>query len=170
MIRACTDKTKNSLEQKLHASSIRPIKNNFIRMKKIAVIIFILLSVIACKKKTVTPEGPTDVRVRNLSDQTFQELTVITSEKPGDTLNIGTITGGSVSVYSRFNKAYPKAEISANINLSGNIVKFTTGPVSFTYMQYIGPDRITFEVNISDPVAHSLIISNIIEEAPISVK
>jgi hypothetical protein len=36
-------------------------------MKKLIVISFILLTVLACKKKEFSPEGPTDVRVRNLS-------------------------------------------------------------------------------------------------------
>jgi hypothetical protein len=139
-------------------------------MKNIVALFLIVLFTLACKKQKVSPEGPTDVRIRNLSDQVFQDVTVITSEKQGDTLSFGTIDGGSVSDYSRFHKAYPKAEISANILFGGNTVKFSTGPVVYTYMQYIGRDRITFEVNISDPVAHSLVISNVIEEAPISVK
>jgi hypothetical protein len=35
MNRACLAKNANLHEQKQHASSIRPIKNNFVRMKKI---------------------------------------------------------------------------------------------------------------------------------------
>jgi len=139
-------------------------------MKKLVALFFVLLLATGCKKQHNTPEGPTDVRIRNLSDQTFKDVVVITSEKNGDTLSYGTISSGTVSGYFRFKKAYPKALVSANINLGGNNIKYTTGPVDFTYMQYIGRDRITFEVNISDPVSHSLIISNVIEEEPLALK
>jgi len=139
-------------------------------MKNLITLMFIVLLAAGCKKQHYSPDGPTDVRIRNLSGQTFNDVVVITSEKDGDTLSFGTIAAGTVSTYSRFKKAYPKAEISANINTGGNNIKYTTGPVIFTYMQYIGRDRITFEVNISDPVSHSLIISNVIEEEPLALK
>ena len=133
-------------------------------MKKIIVISLILLSVLACKKKELSPEGPTDVRIRNKSDLTFQNVIVSTSEKTGDTITIGTVANGSTSDYFRFTKAYPKAEISAIINVDGSPVKFSTGPVSYSYMQYIGRDRITYEVYISNITNRELTISDVIEE------
>ena len=139
-------------------------------MKKIILLSFLLLSLLACKKKHFSPEGPTDVRVRNLSELTFTDVTVSTSEKQGDTLSFGNISSGSVSEYFRFKKAYPKAEISAKININGSLIEFSTGPVDYTYMQYIGQDKITFEVNISNPTNHILTISNVIEEEPLSLK
>jgi hypothetical protein len=139
-------------------------------MKKYAILVLAVVSLLACKKQHISPEGPTDVRIRNLSSQVFQDVIVITSEKTGDTLSFGTISNSMVTEYSRFSKAYPKAEITANINLGGSLVKFTTGPVDYTYMQYIGRDRITYEVNIADMGTHSLVISNVIEEAPLSDK
>lgn len=139
-------------------------------MKKIILLSFLLLSLLACKKKHFSPEGPTDVRVRNLSELTFTDVTVSTSEKQGDSLSLGNISSGSVSEYFRFKKAYPKAEISAKININGSLIEFSTGPVDYTYMQYIGQDKITFEVNISNPTNHILTISNVIEEEPLSLK
>jgi len=139
-------------------------------MKKIIIISLLLLSVLACKKKGYSPEGPTDVRIRNLSDLLFQEVIVSTSEKPGDIDTLGNIANGSTSDYSRFTKAYPKAEISAKINIGGTLVKFSTGTVSYTYMQYIGQDKITYEVNISNPTNHVLTISNVIMEEPLELK
>jgi hypothetical protein len=139
-------------------------------MKKIILVSFILLTLLACKKKHFAPEGPTDVRIRNISDLAFSEVVVSTSEKEGDTISIGSIASGSLSEYSRFKKAYPKAEISAKISIGGTMVKFSTGTVDYTYMQYIGQDRITYEVYISNPTNHVLSISNVIVEEPLSLK
>lgn len=139
-------------------------------MKKLIVISFILLSVLACKKKEFSPEGPTDVRIRNLSDQTFQEIIATTSEKTEDIDTIGNISSGAVSDYFRFTKAYPKAEISAKINVGGSLVTFTTGKVDYTYQQYIGQDRITYEVYISSMPDRKLTINNVIPEEPLVLK
>jgi hypothetical protein len=139
-------------------------------MKKIIIISLMLLSVLACKKKGFSPEGPTDVRIRNVSDLLFQEVIVSTSEKPGDIDTLGNIANGSTSDYFRFTKAYPKAEVSAKINIGGTPVKFSTGTVSYTYMQYIGRDKITYEVNISNLNNRELTISNVIEDEPLVLK
>src|SRR5450759_3886603 len=100
-------------------------------MKKIIIISLLLLSVLACKKKGYSPEGPTDVRIRNLSDLLFQEVIVSTSEKPGDIDTLGNVANGSTSDYFRFTKAYPKAVISAKINIGGTLVKFSTFSLFF---------------------------------------
>jgi hypothetical protein len=139
-------------------------------MKKLILISLVIISVLACKKRELSPEGPTDVRIRNKSDLTFQNVIVSTSEKTGDTATIGTIANGSTSDYFRFTKAYPKAEISAMINVDGSLVKFSTGSVSYTYMQYIGRDRITFEVYISNMANRVLTISDVIEDEALVLK
>ncbi len=139
-------------------------------MKKLIIISFILLAALACKKKEFSPEGPTDVRIRNLSDQAFQEVVVTTSEKTEDVDTLGNISSGSVSDYFRFTKAYPKAEISVKINVGGSLVTFTTGPVNYTYLTYIGQDRITFEVYISSMNNRELTISNVVLDEPLVVK
>lgn len=139
-------------------------------MKKLLIISLLLLSVLACKKKGFSPEGPTDVRIRNISDLVFTEVIVSTSEKTEDVDTLGNIDAGGVSEYSRFLKAYPKAEISAKINISGSLVKFSTGPVDYTYMQYIGQDKITYEVYISNLDKRELTISKVIPEEPLVLK
>jgi hypothetical protein len=139
-------------------------------MKKIVIISFILLAILGCRKKHFSPEGPTDVRIRNISDLPFTDVIVSTSENDGDTISFGNIASKSVSEYFRFKKAYPKAEISAKINIEGTAVRFSTGSVDYTYMQYIGQDRITYEVYISNPVNHMLTISNVIVEEPLKLK
>jgi hypothetical protein len=136
-------------------------------MKKLIIISILLLSLLSCKKKEITPEGPTDVRIKNLSDLTFLNVTVGTSEITEDYHNFGSITNGEISDYFRFSKAYPKAEISAEIDINGTLVNFSTGPVDYTYMQYLGPQKVTYEVYISSMNDHQLSISNVIPEEPL---
>ena len=45
-------------------------------MKKYLFYALILLSVAACKKTEFSPEGPTDVRIRNLTTYALYDLTV----------------------------------------------------------------------------------------------
>jgi len=130
-------------------------------MKKILYFL-IIISLFACKKTEFSPEGPTDVRVRNLSDMTFTEVIVNTT---ADVDTLGDIGPTMVSDYFRFEKAYSKAEISAKING----VVFTTGPINSTYMHTIGRDRITYEVYISNMGAKEL-SHNIIIEEPLVMK
>jgi hypothetical protein len=139
-------------------------------MKKIIIISLIILAVIACKKKQFSPEGPTDVRIRNLTSSTFNEVIIRTSEDDEDIDTIATINGNSESDYFRFTKAYPKAEISAMINVGGTISTYSTGAVDFTYMQYLGRDKITYEVWISDPGNKKLEIFNVIHDEPLIIK
>lgn len=139
-------------------------------MKKLIIISIVLLSVLACKKKEFSPEGPTDIRIRNISDLVFTEVILKTSEKIEDVDTLGNIGTGGVSEYFRFLKAYPKAEISAKINISGSLVMFSTGPVDYTYMQYIGQDKITYEVYISNLSKRELTISNVIPEESLDLK
>ena len=139
-------------------------------MKKIIIITLFLITALACKKKEFSPEGPTDVRIRNLSDQIFNQVIVSTSDKPEDIDTVGNIASGSVSDYSRFSKAYPKAQVSAKINIGGTLITFSTDPVDYTYMNYIGQDRITFEVSISDMNNRKIKINNVILEEPLVLK
>jgi len=139
-------------------------------MKKLILVSVIVLSVLACKKTEFAPEGPTDVRIKNISDITFNEVVVSTSENKGDTLAFGTILSGAATEYIRFSKAYAKAEISAMIAVNGALVKFSTGPVDYTFMNYIGQDMITYEVFISNMNTHKLEINKVVLDAPLVLK
>ena len=138
-------------------------------MKKTILILLFVSSVLACKKTVYSPEGPTDVRIRNVSNLNFEEVIVSTSEYPEDIDTISNIAASSESDYHRFKKAYPKAEISANINIKGSLVGLSTGVVDYTYMQYIGRDRITYEV-YTDTTNKKIIISNVILDEPLEIK
>jgi hypothetical protein len=138
-------------------------------MKKLILIIISVLFLISCKKSEFSPEGPTDVRIRNLtSDHIFYQVEVKTSDNEGDTGILGDINPGKVSEYSRFSKAYIDIELSAKINVKGSLETFSTGPVDFTYLQYVGQDKITYEVEITDMDARKLKITNRIHESAIN--
>lgn len=132
-------------------------------MKKSTLVLLFLTVFFACKKLGFAPDGPTDVRVMNYSNNVFDEVKVNTS---GGTHSIGTIAPGDTSGYYRFDVAYPKAEISALIN--GTL--YTTGKVDVTYMQYIGQERITYLVDIAYSSKFKLEIIDVIYEEPLAVK
>lgn len=129
-------------------------------MKKSFLFIIIFFVAIACKKEKFSPEGPTDVRVANLSDSAFTEVIVNTS---GGIDTLGNINSGALSGYSRFNKAFPKAEISVRING----VLYSTGVVEYNGMTYIGQAKITYEVRILNPAGKTLEIINCSLDAPL---
>jgi hypothetical protein len=136
-------------------------------MKKIFFILAIATCLIACKKTKFSPEGPTDVRVRNLqTDYTFTDVIVRTAggkDTTGNIKNLGTIPPGQVSGYKRFKIAFYRAEISAKINGE----TFSTGPINSRYWDYEGQEKITYEVYIKQLGTRLLEISNIIPEAPL---
>lgn len=101
------------------------------------------MSLLACKKTEFSPEGPTDVRIKNISAEVFNDVTVNTS---GGIESLGNVNAGGFSGYKRFDKAYIKAEISATVN--GEL--FSTGSVDYYGLTYIGQAKITYEVWISN--------------------
>jgi hypothetical protein len=129
-------------------------------MKRLLFIPFLLLSIIACKEAEFSPEGPTDVRVKNTSAFNMTEVTVNTS---GGTHNFSAVNKGESSAYLRFDKAFPKAEVSAVINGQ----TFTTGLVDYNGMTYIGQAKITYVVYIKNMNSRTLEISEVIPDAPL---
>ena len=112
-------------------------------MKRVIVILLAFLSLTACKKTKIEPEGPTDVRVYNNTDQVFENVLVNTS---GGEYNFGTVNPQSYSSYHRYDKAYPKADISLNIRS----YTYSTPKQDYTYMQYMGQMKITYKIFISN--------------------
>lgn len=133
-------------------------------MKRVLLLAACVMLLASCKKTEFAPEGPTDVRIRNLSDQVFTNVIITTSEYEDDIATITSIPKGGTSEYQRFKKAYPKCKISATINLDGSSVVLSTGDVSYTYMQYLSTQRVTYEVFISDINARKLEISKLIPD------
>lgn len=123
---------------------------------------FILIAAVSCKKEKWEPEGPTDVRVRNLqANEIFRDVVINTAgvrDTTGNVKKLGTIDPGEVSGYQRVSIAFPKADIKVKIDGE----TFSTGPVNSTYMQYIGQMRITYEVYISNMTNKVLTINNVV--------
>lgn len=130
-------------------------------MKKILFVALILSVAFACKKKEFSPEGPTDVRIRNLTTLAFYDLTIDIDT----VVNYGNLNPQSVTDYIRFPKAYPKATISAKINKGGSLVTYSTEIYDYTYMQYMGQMRITYEVFIPNMDKNEFHIVVILDEA-----
>jgi major membrane immunogen (membrane-anchored lipoprotein) len=128
-------------------------------MKRIVPLIVVIICLTACKKTKIEPEGPTDIRVFNDTDQLFESVVVNTS---GGEYNFGTINSQSYSSYHRFDKAYPKADISLNIGGT----KYSTTQQDYTYMQYMGQMKITYKVFISNE-AGLLLDTDVVPEGPL---
>lgn len=112
-------------------------------MKRILLALCLLIVVTACRKTEIEPEGPTDVRVYNNTDRLFENVVVNTS---GGVYTFGTVNPGTYTSYHRFDKAYPKADIS--LNISG--YSYSTPEQDYTYMQYMGRMKITYKIFISN--------------------
>jgi hypothetical protein len=129
-------------------------------MKKVIYISVLTILFFACKKLEYSPEGPTDVRIENLSDQTWYEVIVNTS---GGIDTFDLINAHDTSGYCRFDKAFPKAYVSAMINGE----KYATDSVDYTGMTYIGQAKITYQVYILSAQDKKLKIYKVIPDAPL---
>jgi hypothetical protein len=128
-------------------------------MKKILVITLLLhvICCFSCKKTEFTPAGPTDVRIRNISGTELINVSVRIKEEE---ISFGTIGTNSTSGYRRFETAFPKAYISAGVNDEN----LNTGPVDFTYMNYFGQNKITYDVSVENGL---IVIKNVTLDSPL---
>ena len=139
-------------------------------MKKVLFLFVIVLCISSCKKKGFSPEGPTDIRIKNLSDQTFTNVIVNTTNIEGQELNFGSIPPGDYSEYFRFDKAYNKAEITVTINSSDPSINgvYTTGTVDNTYQAYLTPVKATYVVWINSTSEKKIEIFKVILESDLT--
>jgi uncharacterized beta-barrel protein YwiB (DUF1934 family) len=128
-------------------------------MKKLYVITLLLLIIccFSCKKTPFSPEGPADVRIRNLTGSALTEVVVRIKDEE---ITFGTIEINNISQYHRFKTAFPKAYISAGISPD----TISTGPVDFTYMNYFGQVKMTYDVIVEN---NSLKIKNVTLDSPL---
>lgn len=123
------------------------------------IVLFIALVVVSCKKTRIEPEGPTDVRVFNNTDQVFDNVVVNTS---GGEFNFGTVQSHAYSAYHRYDKAYPKADISLTISSAS----YSTPKQDYTYMQYMGKMKMTYKIYIKNQSLREL-DTDVVAEGPL---
>jgi hypothetical protein len=63
---------------------------------------------------------------------------------------LGNLDAQATSQYVRYKKAYPKATISAKINKGGTLTTYSTEKFDYTYMQYMGLMKVTYEIYVPD--------------------
>ncbi|MCD6200926.1 MAG: hypothetical protein J7K46_03870 [Bacteroidales bacterium] len=118
--------------------------------------LFLLFSLLSCKK---SPDGPSDIRIRNKSGVLFKNVHVDTS---GGEHNYGEVNPGGVTDYYRFDIAYREAHITLDIN----DVQYELVPVAYTYEVPLGQGKFTYELSIADTISHLLAI-HVIPDAPL---
>jgi len=129
-------------------------------MRNILVILFALsVALSACTKKSQTPDGPSDIRVRNLTTTNFVNVVVNTGN---ETHNFGDIAASGESGYFRFETAYPDSEIK--LTIAGE--EYTTGVPDNTYAVLLQQGKFTYEVWVSVPDQKKL-DSRVIADAPL---
>jgi hypothetical protein len=130
-------------------------------MRKLFLItLFLPVVFLSCKKIEFSPEGPTDVRIRNLSNYSLSEVIVRIKDEE---IAFGTIDKSNVTEYHLFKTAFPKAYISAKVNNK----TISTGQVDFTYMNYFGQVRLTYDVIIENDL---LKINNVTIDSELELK
>ena len=113
-------------------------------------LVFISLMALGCGKDEYdTDPGPTDIRIRNLSTKVYDSVEVNTS---GGIQKYFAVNSGTYSDYKRFDVAYRLADITLYINS----VKYTHGPVNYTFETWLGKGKYSYEVWISDSINHLL--------------
>ncbi|HUS86259.1 MAG TPA: hypothetical protein VMW76_03380 [Bacteroidales bacterium] len=129
-------------------------------MKRTAILLIFLTALVSCKKQGLSPEGPSDIRVINLTDSDFTELYVNTGDGEH---TYGNLAAYDTTEYIRFNKAFPEAEISCKVNG----VSYTSGVPDNTYAAYVGQGKFSYKV--WSP-SRGVLDMDIVAEAPLDDK
>ena len=129
-------------------------------MNKITFLLIVLTALIltSCKKNNYTPDGPTDIRIHNVSLLTYDSVVVINTEL--ETNEYGTVEPGEQTEYKRFEKAYPREQVNMYINS----VSYEFAPDDSVRV-LLQQGKFTYELNV-DTVAKSLSI-HVIADAPL---
>lgn len=136
-------------------------------MKKLTVALLCLLALISCKKTEFSPKGPSEVRIENQTIRAFYDVIYRTSEEDMDVDTIAYIGPQQITNYVRFSKAFPKLDVKLKMYKNGVLTTYSTGTVDFTYMQYMGQDRLTYKISVDSE--DKLVMSVVVEE-PLVVK
>ncbi|HNW58028.1 MAG TPA: molybdopterin-dependent oxidoreductase [Bacteroidales bacterium] len=131
-------------------------------MKQSLFFILLVFVSFSCKKTPFEPLGPTDVRIYNNTDKLFTNILVNTS---GGEHTFGTLDSHLYTDYYRFEKSYPKIDISLTIGST----TYSTVTQDYTYQNYLGQVKCTYKVYISDPTNKTLDME-VVYDAPLNGK
>lgn len=130
-------------------------------MKRIILVSMILSVILACTKQNPTPDGPSDIRIRNITDSDFTEVYVDIGEEENEgEHNYGSLAKHSETEYHRFEIAYPDATIT--LKIGGET--FTTGVPDNTYAVPIQQGKFTYEVWVA---TNNTLAMRVIADAPL---
>jgi hypothetical protein len=129
-------------------------------MNKITFLSIVLTAIVltSCKKNEYTPDGPTDIRIHNVSSLTYDSVVVINTLWEEN--EYGTVNPGAKTEYKRFEIAYPKEQV--NMYIDSVSYKF---PPDDSIRVLLQQGKFTYELDV-DTVAKSLSI-NVIADAPL---
>jgi hypothetical protein len=88
-------------------------------------------------------------------------MTEVTVNTYDSTYNYGSLGPGDTTEYHRFDRAYPKAYITATING----LKFKTDTVYYTYQEYLSTVKATYQIYIKNEAQKILEINNTVLES-----
>ena len=134
-------------------------------MKRAILFTCLVLFLVSCKKSEVDPEGPTDVRIYNNTQQVFDNVAIKTTDDPSYTNvehNFGSVNPGEYSAYYRVDIAYTQADVS--LTIGG--VTYSVPKVNYSTLTYLSTMKVAYWITIKDYVNHVLKIE-VVPEAEI---
>ena len=129
-------------------------------MNKITFLSLVLTAIVltSCKKTEYTPDGPTDIRIHNVSSLTYDSILVINTLLESN--EYGTVNPGAQTEYKRFEKAYPREQV--NMYIDSVSYEF---PPDDSIRVLLQQGKFTYELDV-DTAAKSLSI-HVIADAPL---
>ena len=129
-------------------------------MKKITFLLLVLTAIVqtSCNKTEYTPDGPTDIRIHNVSSLTYDSVVIINTLLESN--EYGTVDPGAQTEYKRFEKAYPREQVNMYINS----VSYEFPPDDSVRV-LLQQGKFTYQLNV-DTAAKSLSI-HVIADAPL---
>ena len=129
-------------------------------MNKITFLSLVLTAIVltSCKKTEYTPDGPTDIRIHNVSSLTYDSVLVINTLLESN--EYGTVNPGAQTEYKRFEKAYPREQV--NMYIDSVSYEF---PPDDSIRVLLQQGKFTYQLDV-DTVAKTLSI-HVIADAPL---
>ena len=129
-------------------------------MKKIVFLLIVLTAIVltSCNKTEYTPDGPTDIRIHNVSSLTYDSVVVINTLLESN--EYGTVNPGTQTEYKRFEKAYPGEQV--NMYIDSVSYEF---PPDDSVRVLLQQGKFTYQLDV-DTVAKTISI-HVIADAPL---